>query len=110
MFNDRSFMVCVSFFECVFISSVISPGLVILFVGFYCRYIQDVFIRQFPLKGQVFLLMQLHFWVFWFTGLVNIFLLCVLIFDLMLHMCTNFNRASVEYFSVFMRWRKMFVY
>ena len=71
-------------FKCVFTNFFIISGLVILFVRLYWSYIQDVFGRQFPFKGQVFLLIQLHFRAFRFTGLFNIFLLCVLIFDLML--------------------------
>ena len=51
------------------------PELLIPFVRFYCRYIQDVFRRQFPLKEQVFLLIQLHLRVFSITGLPNTFYL-----------------------------------
>ena len=81
---EWSFMVCASFFKCVFTNSFIIFGLVILFVRLYYRYIRMFFRKEFPFKGQGFLLIQLHFRASWFTGLFNIFLLCVLIFDLML--------------------------
>ena len=77
-------MVFVSFSKCIFTNSLIIFGLVILFVRLYCRYIQDVFRRQCPFKGYVFFLIQLTYLVVWFTVLFNVFLLCVLIFDLML--------------------------
>ena len=41
---------------------------------------------QFLFKGQVLFLVQLHFRDFWFASSFNIFLLCVLIFDVMLDM------------------------
>ena len=50
------FMVCVSVFKCVFTNSFIISGLLIPFVRLYCRYKLDVFRRQFPFKGQVFLM------------------------------------------------------
>ena len=81
------FMVCISIFQCFFTNSLI------IYNFWVCNFFLSEFIvtlymmfsrKQFPFKGQLFLLIQLHFRVFKFTGLFNIFLLCVLIFDLML--------------------------
>ena len=79
---ERSFMVCLSFFECVFTMNILSWQ---FFLSDFIVTIYRMFSRkQFPFKGQVFLLMQLHFRVFWFTGLCNTSFLLVLIFDLIL--------------------------
>ena len=46
-----SFMVCVSFFECVFINSFVISGLVDLSVTFYGSNIQDVFHMAISVEG-----------------------------------------------------------
>ena len=40
---ERPFVVCVSFFECVFTNSFVTFGLVILYVTLYWHYVEDIF-------------------------------------------------------------------
>ena len=48
---EKSFMVFVSFFECVFANFFIISELVILFVRLYCRFIKDVFKKAISVQG-----------------------------------------------------------